>query len=99
MVDAENLSSMEVLEAYKRTEPGTLTTITAENVKTLKKLIRDHGESIEQTAWYLAEHFPDRCKTLIGWSFLDHLGNRPNQTAVLAERLIPLLTDAAALNF
>ncbi|MEK7458286.1 MAG: hypothetical protein AAB612_02270 [Patescibacteria group bacterium] len=92
-------SSMEVLEAYNKTEPGTLTSITAEEVKTLKKSIADHHNSIEETAWYLAEQFPKRCEDLVGWSFLDHLKNRPQKTAVLAERLIPLLTDAAALNF
>ena len=99
MADGEKLSPMGVLEAYRKTKPGTLTSITAVDVGTLKEFIRNHDESIEKTAWYLAEQFPDRCKTLVGWSFLDHLGNRDRQTAVLAERLIPLLTDAAALNF
>lgn len=97
MADERILSSMGVLEAYQQTEPGTITSITARDVETLKELIRNHDDSVEITAWYLAEHFPDRCKTLVGWSFLDHLKNRPGQTAVLAERLIPLLTGAAGL--
>lgn len=97
MTDEETKSSMGVLEAYNKTKPGTLTSITAEDVETLKKSIADHN-SIEETAWYLAEQFPKRCEDLVGWSFLDHLKNRPQKTAVLAERLIPLLIKAAALN-
>ncbi len=91
-------SPLEVLETYKHNPPGHLTTITAKDVETLKRMIVNHA-GVAQTTRYLLESFPRRCEQLVEWSMFDALGNNKDKTRVLTERLEKLLTEAAALHF